>query len=176
METYLFRRTNARRSRCSSAASVGGPTEIPGRKIFTTAVSRNRTTTPIVDFICVEHSSPHGPASTDRTIRARLPSLFVPIGAKAHRNVEGRGSSQPTAPLNCHGRARVQSGRQQLLSSPQVPIVHRGIAQSVKPTCAWQYPSAAQTVQPLPPKGHRWNLKRSFLMKIAAHTAAAANP
>ena len=120
METYLFRRTNARRSRCSSAASVGGPTEIPGRKIFTTAVSRNRTTTRIVDFICVEHSSPHGPASTDRTNRARLPSLFVPIGAKAHRNVEGRGSSQPTAPLNCHGRARVQSGYQQLLSSPQV--------------------------------------------------------
>jgi len=72
VKTYLFRRTSARRSRCSSAASVGGPTEIPGRKIFTTAVSRNRTTTPIVDFICVEHSSPHGPASTDRTNSARL--------------------------------------------------------------------------------------------------------
>jgi hypothetical protein len=43
---------------------------------------------------------------------------------------------------------------QQLLSSPQVPIVHRAIAQSAKPTCARQYPSAAQTVQPLPPKGH----------------------
>ena len=151
METYLFRRTSARRSQCSSAASVGGPTAIPGKRIFTTAAGRSRATTPIVDFICVEHSSPRGRASTDRTNRARLPSLFVPIGAK---DVEGRGSSQPTAPLNCHGRARVQSGYQQLLSSPQVPIVHRAIAQSAKPTCARQYPSAAQTVQPLPPQGH----------------------
>jgi hypothetical protein len=154
VETYLFRRTSARRSQCSSAAIVGGPTAIPGRRIFTTAVGRSRATTPIVDFICVEHSSPRGRASTDRSNRARLPSLCAPIGAKANRNVEGRGSSQPTAPLNCHGRARVQSGYPRLLSNPQVPIVHRAIVQSAKPSCAWQFPSAAQTVQPLPPKGH----------------------
>jgi len=36
-----------------------------------------------VDFIWVEHSNPRGRASTDRTNRARLPSLCVPIGAKA---------------------------------------------------------------------------------------------
>ena len=162
METYLFRRTNARRSRCSSAASVGGPTEIPGRKTFTTAVSRNRTTTPIVDFICVEHSSPHGPASTDRTIRARLPSLFVPIGAKAHRNVERTWlvSANGTFELPRQGKSSIRPPAIALESpgSNRPP----GIAQSVKPTCAWQYPSAAQTVQPLPPKGHRWDLKREF--------------
>lgn len=60
---------------------------IPGRRIFTTAVSRSWATTPIVDFICAEHSSPRGRASTDRTNRARLPSLCVPIGG---RNVGGQ--------------------------------------------------------------------------------------
>jgi hypothetical protein len=55
---------------------------IPGRRIFTTVVGRSRATTPIVDFICVEHSSQRGRASTDRTNRARLPSLRVPIGAR----------------------------------------------------------------------------------------------
>ena len=125
----------------------------PGKKNFYYCGKSKPDDHPYCGFLCVAHSSPHGPASTDRTNRARLPSLFVPIGAKAHRNAEGRSSSQPTSPLNCHGRARVNQATSNCSRVPQVSIVHRAIAQSAKPTCARQYPSAAQTVQPLPPKG-----------------------